>query len=91
MITMDLISHDISLHCYVVTDVIEIHLLEPGVVFHSITGAPLRGRTEMPLKKASGEEIVMKTKNLAACSDFRQLLPWLFLHGNLGRVRLGPW
>lgn len=40
MITMDLISHDISLHCYVVTDVIEIHLLELRVVFHSITRAP---------------------------------------------------
>lgn len=51
MITMDLISHDISLHCYMVTDVIEIHLLEPGVVFHSITAAPPGGRAEMAKKK----------------------------------------
>ena len=40
MITMDLISHDISLYRYTVTDVIEIHLLEPGVVFHSIPSTP---------------------------------------------------
>lgn len=37
MITMDLISHDISLRRYVLTDVIEIRLLELRVVFHSIT------------------------------------------------------
>lgn len=42
MITMDLISHDISLYRYTVTDVIEIHLLEPGVVFHSIPSTPGR-------------------------------------------------
>lgn len=51
MITMDLISHDISLHCYMVTDVIEIHLLEPGVVFHSITAVPPGGRAEIAKKK----------------------------------------
>lgn len=56
MITMDLISHDISLHCYMVTDVIEIHLLEPGVVFHSITGAPPGGRAEMAKKKKKSRE-----------------------------------
>lgn len=50
MITMDLISHDISLHCYIVTDVIEIHLLEPGVVFHSITAVP-PGAEQKWLKK----------------------------------------
>lgn len=71
MITMDLISHDISLHCYMVTDVIEIHLLEPGVVFHSITAAPPGGRAEMAKKnkKASGLEFVMKTKKFAAYSS----------------------
>lgn len=49
MITMDLISHDISLYRYTVTDVIEIHLLEPGVVFHSIPGTP--GRKGLAKKK----------------------------------------
>lgn len=49
MITMDLISHDISLYHYAVTDVIEIHLLEPGVVFHSIPSTP--GREELAKKK----------------------------------------
>lgn len=38
MISMDLISHDISLYRYPLTDVIEIHLLLPWVRFHSITG-----------------------------------------------------
>lgn len=60
MITMDLISHDISLYRYAVTDVIEIHLLEPGVVFHSIPSTP--GEERAGLKEAMGEEIVMKTK-----------------------------
>lgn len=49
MITMDLISHDISLYRYAVTDVIEIHLLEPGVVFHSIPSTP--GRKGLAKKK----------------------------------------
>ena len=49
MITMDLISHDISLYRYAVTDVIEIHLLEPGVVFHSILSTP--GRKGLAPKK----------------------------------------
>lgn len=92
MITMDLISHDISLHCYMVTDVIEIHLLEPGVVFHSITAAPPGGRAEMAKKKnkkASGLEFVMKTKKLAACSSVGQLLLWHFLCRNLERYKFG--
>lgn len=38
MITMDLISHDISLRRYMVTDVIETHLLKLRVVFHSVMG-----------------------------------------------------
>lgn len=49
MITMDLISHDISLYRYTVTDVIEIHLLEPGVVFHSIPST--LGRKGLAKKK----------------------------------------
>lgn len=89
MIIMDLISHDISLHCYMVTDVIEIHLLEPGVVFHSITGAPPGGRAEMAKKKKKAEKIVMKTKKLAACSGLGQVLLWRFLWRNLERVTSG--
>lgn len=71
MITMDLISHDISLHCYTVTDVIEIHLLEPGVVFHSITAAPLGDRAEMAKKRKKGIRIVNCNKNKETCSVFK--------------------
>lgn len=69
MITMDLISHDISLHCYIVTDVIEIHLLEPGVVFHSITAAPPGGRAEMAKKK--GISIGICNENKETCRLFK--------------------
>lgn len=72
MITMDLISHDISLHCYMVTDVIEIHLLEPGVMFHSITATPPGGRAEMakknPIKRI---RIGNCNENKETCSLFR--------------------
>lgn len=68
MITMDLISHDISLYHYVVTDVIEIHLLELRVVFHSITLAPQGGKQRW--LKVNREEIVTVMETFATLPIF---------------------
>lgn len=66
MITMDLISHDISLYRYAVTDVIEIHLLEPGVVFHSIPSTP--GRKGLA-RRGNGKGNCNENKENSQCSS----------------------
>lgn len=78
MITMDLISHDISLYRYAVTDVIEIHLLEPGVVFHSIPSTPGR---DGPLKRSHGR---------GNCNENKENSQWSFHPGQLPLTTLLP-
>lgn len=73
MITMDLISHDISLYRYTVTDVIEIHLLEPGWCFIQ-SPAPQGGKGW--LKRSSERGNCNENKENSQCgSHSRQVAP----------------